>query len=56
MYEGVPDIACRMLVKIAHLLILCTKTCINELPNNSPWEHMLEGNQSLSFDLNKGPN
>ena len=56
MYEGVPDIACRMLVKIAHLLILCTETFINELPNNRPWEHMLEGNQSLSFDLNKGPN
>ncbi|KAI5057986.1 hypothetical protein GOP47_0028001, partial [Adiantum capillus-veneris] len=56
MYEGVPDLACRMLVKIAHLLILCVDIFDKELPNNRPWEMMLEGNQSLAYDLNKGPN
>ena len=56
MYDGAPDLACRMLVKIAHLLLLIVETFKKELPYNWPWEIMLEGNQALTFDLNKGPN
>ena len=56
MYDGALNIACRMLVKIAHLLLLIVETFRKELPNNWPWEIMLEGNQALTFDLNKGPN
>ena len=55
MYDGALDIACRMLVKIAHLLILIVETFHKELPRNQPWKIMLQGNQAL-FDLNKGPN
>ena len=54
-YEGVPDLACKMLVKIAHLLLLIVDTFNNKLSHNRPWEIFLEGNQSLTFDLNKGP-
>ena len=56
MYDGAPDLACKMLVKIAHLLLLIVETFKKELPNNWPWEIMLEGNQALMFDLNKGSN
>ena len=56
MYDGAPDIVCRMLVKIAHLLLLIVDTFHKELPHNWPWEIMLEGNQALTFDLHKGPN
>ena len=56
MYDGAPNIAYRMLVKIAHLLLLIVETFKKELPNNRPWEIMLEGNQALMFNLNKGPN
>ena len=56
MYDGSRNIACRMLVKIAHLLLLIVETFKKDLPNNRPWEIMLEGNQDLMFDLNKGPN
>ena len=56
MYDGAPNIACRMLVKIAHLMLLIVETFRKELPNNQPWEIMLEGNQVLTFDLNKGSN
>ena len=56
MYDGAPDIACKMLVKNAHLLLLIVETLKKELANNWPWDIMLEGNQALTFDLNKGPN
>ena len=56
MYDGALDIACKMLVKIAHLLLLIVDTFHKELPHNLPWEIMMEGNQALTFDLNKGPN
>ena len=56
MDDGAPNLACRMLVKIAHLLLLIVDTFHKELPHNRPWEIMLEGNQALMFDLNKGPN
>ena len=55
LYKGVPDIACRLLSKFAHTLILCIKVFEKELPHNKPWEIMLEGNQYLAFDLQKGP-
>ena len=42
-----------MLVKITHLLLLIVETFRKELPNNRPWEIILEGNQALMFDLNK---
>ena len=45
-----------MLVKIAHLLLLVVDAFNKELHNNQPWEIMLEGKKSLTFDLNKGPN
>ena len=56
MYDGVLDIACQMFVKIAHLLLLIVDTFHKELPHNQPWEIILEGNQALTFNLNKGPN
>ena len=56
MNDGALDIAYKMLVKIAHLLLLIVKNFQKELPNNGPREIMLEGNQALTFDLNKGPN
>ena len=52
MYDGAPNIAYRMLVKIAHLLKLIVDTFHKELPHNWPWEIMLERNQALMFDLN----
>ena len=55
MYEGVPDLACRMLVKIAHFLLLTICTFATQLPLNRPWEILLEGQESLTFDLNKTP-
>ena len=51
LYKGIPDIACRLLSKFAHTLILCIEVFEKELPHNKPWEIMLEGNQSLAFDL-----
>ena len=56
MYDGAPGIAYRMLVKIAHLLLLIVDTFHKELPHNQPWEITLEGNQALTIDLNKGMN
>ena len=56
MYDGVSNIACCMLVKIAHLLLLVVDAFDKELPNNQSWEIMLEGNKSLTFDPNKGLN
>ena len=56
MYDGAPNISCRILVKIADLLRLIVETFHKELRHNRPWEIMLEGNQALMFDLNKGPN
>ena len=55
-FEGVPDLACRMLVKIAHYLLLVTYTFTNKLPPHRPWEIFLEGKDNLTFDINKGPN
>ena len=51
LYKWVPDIACRLLSKFAHTLILCIEVFEKQLPHNKPWEIMLEGNQSLAFDL-----
>ena len=34
MYDGAPDIACKMLLKIAHLLLLIVDTFHKELPHN----------------------
>ena len=56
MYDGASNIACRMLIKIAYLLLLIVDIFHKELPHNWPWEIMLEGNQALTFNLNKGPN
>ena len=44
MYKGVPDIACRLLTKFAHTLILCIEVFEKQLPHNKPWEVMLKGN------------
>ena len=54
-YEGVLDLAYRMLVKIAHMLLLILDTFNKELSHNRPWEIFLEENQSLVFDLNQTP-
>ena len=51
LYKGVPDIACRLLSKFAHTLILCIEVFEKQLPHNKPWEIMLEGNHFLAFDL-----
>ena len=56
MYDGVPNIACFMLIEIDHLLLLVVNTFNKELPHIQPWKIMLQGNQSLTFDPNKGPN
>ena len=54
-YKGVLYIAFRLLSKSSHTLILCIEVFEKELPHNKPWEIMLEGKQSLAFDLQKGP-
>ena len=56
MYDGALDVACMILAKIAHVLLLIVETFQKVLPHNQPWEIMLEGNQALTFDINKGPN
>ena len=54
--EGVPDLACRMLVKIYKTLLTYITLFKDKLPHDRAWDIFLEGNQSLKFDLNKGPN
>ena len=45
-----------MLVKIAHFLLLVVNTFTQRLPAHRPWEIFLEGMESLTFNLNEGPN
>ena len=54
-FKGVPHLACRMMVKIDHFLLLTVCTFSTQLPHNLPWEILLEGQESLTFDLNKTP-
>ena len=51
LFEGVPNLAYRMLVKIACTLLLCINIFSKEPPHNQAWKIMLEGIQSLAFDL-----
>ena len=44
-----------MLIKISKTLLTCINLFKDKLPHDKAWDIYLEVNQSLSFDLNKGP-
>ena len=51
MFQGVPNLACRILVKFSCTLLICINILFKDLQHNCPWKIMLEGSQSLTFDL-----
>lgn len=44
-YQGIPDLACLMLIKICKMIVLCIETFKDVDATGAPWTRFFEGNQ-----------
>ena len=55
-FEGVPDLACKMLVKIMKMLVACIEIFPQALDQyKAPWTRFLEGTNGLCWNLQSFP-
>lgn len=52
-FEGVPDLACQMLIKIADMLLACVIEFHKCIEHKAIWRHFLEGQEMLHWDLHE---